>query len=228
METLFPQLGCGGREVTWPGHFTWQWSVWKVTEYFSKSYKKRQTYQAFLTASRHDYRNILSEFLPPVLHTMQIETPANRNCTLLKSCGKNCHQSVWMPLTWPNFSPCSEADAEERLDPGGSSCSRFSGRTGCRNVTVPPPATGGSRLWTSCLSPSPRLPPVPPPCTASLQLPRRPFRVGCFRLLCPSDEAAIWEECFCFVFCCFVAFQGRQCAKTDVSHSGMKRKIQFF
>lgn len=105
-----------------------------------------------------------------------------------------------MPLTRPNFSPCSEADPEERLDPGGSSGVRFSRHAGCRNVTVRPPPLS----WKSHPQPPEGAVCEPPAfrrfsCRVSLHLPRRPFSVGRFRLLCPSVEAAIYEKCF-FVF----------------------------
>lgn len=125
-----------------------------------------------------------------------------------------------MPLTRPNFSPCSEADPEERLDPGGSSCVRFSRHAGCRNVTVRPPPLS----WKSHPQPPEGAVCEPPAFRrfsrrASLQLPRRPFSVGSFRLLCRSCN-----KCFVF-FVVFCFFQGQHYTKTDVSHSGMKRKI---
>lgn len=66
-------------------------------------------------------------------------------------------------------------------------------------VEIPPPATGGSRLWTSCLSPF--FPQSFPPAAAT---PLQRWQL--------SPAVSEWRSCnirkvFCF-FCCFLLFSG--------------------
>lgn len=111
----------------------------------------------------------------------------------------------------PPPAPCSEADPEERPDPRGGSRFRFNRLARCRDVTIWPPLPPQSS-W----KPHPQ----PPEGAAMKRLQTPP---AALRLLCPRDDAAKWVLLFLFAF---FRDDDHPQRLTDVSHSGMKRKIQ--